>query len=210
MIPPQTDAVIFDLDGVLWQTSTLHARAYAAVFANHGLPPVAYEQIAGRRTDEVFAEILANLRSDGAVSVQRLVEEKRAAAQALFELEPPDVAAAIAAVHALPDRLALGIASSASRASVDRFLDVSGLGGRFGCALCGDDVAKAKPAPDLYEAAMVALGAKAPVVVEDAIAGVLAARAAGASVIGMLGMYTKEELVAAGAMAVIRDLEELR
>jgi HAD superfamily hydrolase (TIGR01509 family) len=74
----------------------------------------------------------------------------------------------------------LGVASSSSRRWVVGHLDRLGLDG-WACVRCGDEVARAKPAPDVYLAVLDCLGV-APheaVAVEDSGAGVRAAKAAG-------------------------------
>ena len=92
----------------------------------------------------------------------------------------------LAAVHAAG--LPVGLASNSSREFVERVLEMAGLGrDRFGVVVTADDVARPKPAPDLYLAACAALGADPAraAALEDSPPGVAAARAAGMYVIAV-------------------------
>jgi HAD superfamily hydrolase (TIGR01509 family) len=74
-----------------------------------------------------------------------------------------------------------GVATSARRATALWKLDKAGLGGRFSVLVCGDEVERGKPAPDIFLAAARALGA-APgdcLGLEDSPAGLRALAAAG-------------------------------
>jgi HAD superfamily hydrolase (TIGR01509 family) len=125
--------------------------------------------------------------------------------------DPPIAADAVSTVRTLAARLPVGLASSASRGSVEIFLAASGLRECFGVVLCGDDVEHAKPDPEIYLAAFCTLGvepAKARVV-EDSTSGVQAGIAAGASVLGLVGTHTAEDLKRAGVRAVLWALGEL-
>ena len=76
--------------------------------------------------------------------------------------------------------VALGVASSSSRAWVAGHLERLGLEG-WRCVRCRDDVARAKPAPDLYTAVVECMGVEPweAIAVEDSGVGVRAATAAG-------------------------------
>src|SRR5262249_34523601 len=84
-------------------------------------------------------------------------------------------------------RCELAIVSRSSRAAVRDTLAGLGMSGRFAVARGAEDYARGKPAPDSYLLAMQRLGAapERSVAVEDATPGILAARAAGARVIGV-------------------------
>ena len=115
-------------------------------------------------------------------------------------------------MHHLSKKYLLGLASSGSRASVAAFLSASGSAGVFNSVLCGDDVSRAKPHPEIYLRAFAELGVApdAAMVVEDAAAGIQAARAARAGVvIGVVGTCSAERLTEAGADRVIASVREL-
>ena len=51
-------AIIFDLDGVLFHSSSAHETAFSQTFAEFELPPINYHEISGMRTDEAFKSCL--------------------------------------------------------------------------------------------------------------------------------------------------------
>jgi len=87
----------------------------------------------------------------------------------------------------------LAVASSADRHWVERMLDHHGLAPLFDAVVGGDDVARRKPAPDVYLEALARLDT-APehaLAVEDSLTGVEAARAAGLRVVAVPTPYTR-------------------
>lgn len=104
----------------------------------------------------------------------------------------------------------LALASSGSRASVDNFLERSGLQTAFRVVVSGDDVSRAKPDPEIFTRAVAGLQ-MAPslcLVVEDAESGIRAARAAGAMACAF-GADADGALQRAGAHFRIDSLSEL-
>ena len=75
-----------------------------------------------------------------------------------------------------------------------------------------DDVARGKPAPDPYLRAAELLGVAAAdcLVIEDAPAGISAARAAGATVLGVLSTHTAAQLGDADHLVAALDQVEIR
>lgn len=97
----------------------------------------------------------------------------------------PGVADAMSALEARG--MALGIASSGLRPSIEEILENLGILRRFGAIIGGEDVSTGKPNPEAYRKAASALGV-APshcLVFEDSAVGVAAAKAAGAVCIGV-------------------------
>ena len=91
------------------------------------------------------------------------------------------------AVERLGARWPLGLASSSNRPIIDLFLQSSGLASHFAVTLSSEEVARGKPAPDVYLAAAEALGAEPGKVaaIEDSDNGIRAGRAAGMRVIAI-------------------------
>jgi HAD superfamily hydrolase (TIGR01509 family) len=206
------EGIIFDLDGVLIDSSVCHRDAFEAVFAAHGISDFDYPTYAGRRTRDVIAEVFhrAGIAVDPEVIAQTAQEKSRLARQFLGEKEPlaegcPEV------LQQLAGRYPLALATSGSRLSLEMFLEIAGCRPLFRSILTGEDVAHAKPDPEIYQRSAKGLGIPSSrcLVVEDAVAGVEAARAAGAAVIGLAGTCTAEKLQHAGADYIIHKLAEL-
>ncbi|MBP7654349.1 HAD-IA family hydrolase [Candidatus Dependentiae bacterium] len=114
-------------------------------------------------------------------------------------------------IKKLSEKYRIGLASSASPENVDLFLNKSGLRSYFNCIINGTMVNKAKPAPDIYLAAVEKLNVKKEecVVVEDAVSGIKSAKNAGLTVFAVSGTDSIENLTAAGADKIINSLKEL-
>lgn len=204
--------LIFDLDGVLIQSREAHARAFAELLAEFGVNDFHYRDYAGWRTPEVFRDNLIRRHgldvSDGAI--EEASRRKSQRAREFVASENCMDADCVPVIRNLAERYRVALASSGSRKSVDIFLDRSGLGKVFCAALSGDDVREAKPDPEIFSRSIEAIGAPPErcAVVEDAVAGIVAARRAGAHGIG----FTRdnvEGLRAAGANCVVGSLREL-
>jgi HAD superfamily hydrolase (TIGR01509 family) len=145
-----------------------------------------------------------DLETDKAFTYARYLDLIRGRLQPM-----PGVAALIAQCRRMGWRLA--VASSADRVKVDGNLEELGFGGTaFDAVIDGSQVARKKPAPDLFLLAAAQLGLEPAgcVVFEDAVAGVQAAGAAGMRAIGVRGAFDDARLRAAGAAATVNDLTE--
>jgi beta-phosphoglucomutase len=206
-------AIVFDLDGVLLDSAPCHHAAFEEILQPLGIREFNYADYAGWRTAEVFETVLqkADIQFTAGWIAKLSAEKSRVAREKLAATNPiaPDC---IAVLEELSLRCELALASSASRGSVDLFLTANGCAHLFRAVLCGADVQHAKPHPEIYERAFAALGVPPgdAVVVEDAVAGIAAARAAHAgTIIGVTGTCSASQLSAAGSTHVIHSLKEL-
>ncbi|HME10259.1 MAG TPA: HAD family phosphatase [Bryobacteraceae bacterium] len=208
----QVTGLIFDLDGVLIQSSSAHARAFQEVLSGCGIHDFDYGDFAGWRTAEVFRAVLRD-RYNGEVSdalIADCSQRKSRRARDLIAAERPMESDCVPVIRELASRYRLVLASSGSRRSVDAFLDSSGLADAFRFTFSGDDVGNAKPDPEIFRRSISALEAQPRecAVIEDAVAGILAARRAGAHSIGF-GTKNAQALSLAGAGRVVGSLREL-
>jgi len=205
-------AIIFDLDGVLIRSANCHRAAFEQVFQQLGVNDFEYAPYAGWRTPEVFEKVLQvrGLSVDSA-TIASAARQKSALARQLMEKLPPADPDCRLALAELAANFPLALASSGSRSSVNAFLRMSGSRSLFRVVLSGEDVCNAKPDPEIYLCAARELGI-APadcLVIEDAVAGVQAGRAAGAQVIGIAGTCPEGDLKMAGAGQVLSGVGAL-
>jgi HAD superfamily hydrolase (TIGR01509 family) len=215
MLPgtPRPSAVVFDLDGVLLDSAPCHRRAFEEVFRPFGIRDFDYRPYAGWKTSNVIEDVL---RSAGREPAPELIaelaaEKSRLARETLLALNPV-ASNCIPVLERLSRDYVLALASSGSRASIALFLNSNRCAQLFQSVLCGDDVSCAKPHPEIYQRTFAALNVApaSAIVVEDAVAGIHAARAAGAgAVIGVEGTCSFSELTGAGASGVIRGVRDL-
>jgi beta-phosphoglucomutase len=207
-------AVVFDMDGVLVDSTPIHAEAFRRTMAARGLPFGDYGAIAGLRTDAAFRRLLAFSTPTpiDEADLAACVREKRQHFHDIAGKMAPIMPGAIETIRALHARgIVVGLATSGSRASMEAFLEASQLASLFSVTLCGEDVTNAKPAPDLYARAFAAVNV-APaegLVVEDAAAGFEAATSAGARCVLFRSGEDTRTRYGARAHALIDELEHL-
>ncbi len=204
--------VVFDLDGVLWDSARCHQAAFEAVFESLGIREFHYSEYAGLRTEDVITQVLekAGRRATPSLVAGAVQAKRKLAHEALQRVNPVRPGCA-QVLEQLAGRYQLALASSASRHNVEMFLAENGFRGNFHSVLTGEDVEAGKPSPQIYARSFAELGldSRECVVVEDAEAGVMAGKAAGATVVGLAGTCSREALLGAGADGVLEKLEEL-
>ncbi len=173
-------AVVFDLDGVLVDSETVWDRARRAVVAESG---GTWRENATRAMMGMSSrEWSRYLRDELGVPLQPEVISDRVVAHmiAAYREHLPLLPGAAAAVRALAERWPLAVASSANRPVIDAALDGAGLADCFTTTVSGDEVARGKPAPDVYLEAARQLGVdpQCTAAVEDSSNGLRAAAAA--------------------------------
>jgi HAD superfamily hydrolase (TIGR01509 family) len=198
---PRPAAVLFDCDGVLADSEGLVNRLVAEELTARGWPISAEacrETFLGMALPAMLPVIEARVGRLPARWAEAL--SVRIAAAMSREAEP--VPGALPAVRMAAAGLPLAVASNSARAELDAKLERLGLAALFaGRVFSFEDVARPKPAPDIYLAAARSCGA-APgdcVVVEDSLLGVRAGLAAGCRVLGLVGETDASVLAAAGA-----------
>ena len=197
--------VIFDMDGVLVDSEEFICEAAVRMFAERGLAvrPADFRPFVGAGEDRYLGGVAEkhgfplDLERDKARTYELYGQIVRGRLQPL-----PGVHRFIGKCRARGLRLAL--ATSADRVKMLINLREIGLPPEtFDAAVNGLDVAHKKPAPDIFLLAAGRLG-HAPaecLVVEDAVNGVAAARAAGARCLALTTSFTREQLAGADFFA---------
>ncbi len=204
--------IVFDMDGVLLASSPIHEAAYRSALRGYDIPHFRYPNLASMRTRDGILTVLTEHNiafSDDLV--EKLAVAKSRLALAGIKTQNPIVPGARNVLVAMSQRFKLALASSGSEESVTAFLFLNDLRSLFHCTLHSGDVQHAKPSPEIFEAAILRLGLKPTdcLVVEDAVAGIQAAKAAGAVACGIPTTCTENELEQAGADLLIDRLEDL-
>jgi HAD superfamily hydrolase (TIGR01509 family) len=200
-------AVVFDLDGVLIDSERCWDVARQAVVGAHGghWQPQATRDMQGMSAPEwsryLHERLGVELEPDevNTAVVGRLRTEYRE--------HLPLLPGAVEAVRAAASRWPLAVASSSNRELIELVLDESGLADAFAVVVSSEEVARGKPAPDVYLAAVQALGAAPPecVAVEDSTNGLRAAAAAGLVVVAVPNADFAPEPDALALAAVVTD-----
>lgn len=181
--------MIFDIDGTIVDNMHLHAEAFGVFADRHGLPALTREDRArldGRRNSEIFPILFK--REVGRDEWQAYEREK----EGLYRELSKGRLLPMKGLHALLDRLVkeripMALATSAPQPNVAHTLAELGLAEAFSIIVRGDEVARGKPAPDVFIEAARRLGVDAAdcLVFEDAPMGIEAAHAAGMRVVAL-------------------------
>jgi HAD superfamily hydrolase (TIGR01509 family) len=207
-----TDAVVFDLDGLLLDTEQVWDEVREALTRERG----------GRWHDRAQADMMGMSSTEWSrymhdelglaeppEELNRLVVERM---QERYRERLPLVDGAIEAVRRIGGRWPLGLASSSNRELIDLALELMGVTDLFRTTVSSEEVERGKPAPDVYLEAARRLGV-APeriVAVEDSGAGIGAAKAAGMQVIAIPNPhFPPPDDVLAGADVVLESLADL-
>ena len=197
----QTQAVIFDLDGLLVDTEPLHRCVFNATLARHGVAYEIQEEEYGREFVGISqCENSAYLitRFGICASTDELTREHVVNYERIIA-DPKNLMLMLGA-HALFDELQgrgmpMAIASGSPRSQVETIVRGLGITALFRVIVTGSDVANGKPAPDVYLRACAELRTDAArcVAIEDSASGAAAAQAAGLRVVVVPNRYTRHQ-----------------
>lgn len=181
-------AILFDLDGTLVDTERENVESVVLAARRWGveLNNDVRQFIVGHSWNEIHARIQREygLDVEMGVLIAAAVEEKRALFATTGYQPLPGT---LALVHRLHRQVGLAVVSGSSRVEVHETIAGIGLTECFQYLLGAEDYRQGKPHPEPYQTAMRLLAVAAPscIVIEDAEPGILAGKAAGASVIAV-------------------------
>lgn len=182
-------AVLWDLDGTLVDSGDYHWRSWRDTMREEGLE-LTYQQFLdsfGQRNDRILTNWLG--KEADAARIIRIGEAKEALYREFARREGlvplPGAREWVTRLH--EDGWRQAIASSAPRANVEVMIEATGIRDLIDAFVSAEDVTRGKPDPDVFLAAASRLqvGPSRCIVVEDAAAGVEAARRAGMRCIGV-------------------------
>jgi HAD superfamily hydrolase (TIGR01509 family) len=206
------EAVVFDMDGVLIDSEPVWERVRRRFVADHGgrWAADAQDRMMGMSTAEWSAYISADF---GIGLTPRQVAEQVIAAMAVeYSEQLPLLPGAIDAVRSLAQRWPLAVASSSPRSLIETVLAAADLGSAFKSVVSSEEVARGKPAPDVYLAAADRLSVppEACAAVEDSSNGLRSAASAGLTVIAIpRPEYPPAPDALASARVVLTSLTDL-
>lgn len=209
-LQPAPQLVIFDCDGVLVDSERLSHLVLQQMLADLGLALTleeAFGHFMGLSTETCRARIASLL---GRPAPAGFMDDFQGRCFTAFAERLTPVPGVPELLHSLP--VACCVASNGPHEKMRFTLGHTGLLPLLeGRLFSAQDVARPKPAPDLFLHAAATMGV-AParcVVVEDSATGVAAARAAGMTVLGHAAMGQADKLRAAGAHAVLHRMADV-
>lgn len=209
--PRRSDAVIFDMDGVLLDSEPLHFEALRSVLATDGFDwsETDNEELLGTTVHDTFVIIGTRRPLTRPIESYLTVYEA-----AVLEVLSRPLQPSLGVKELLDDlqarRIPLAVASSSRRSWIEATLRSLGIDQYFGVVVSGDEVDRGKPAPDIYLRASEILGVPPErcTAIEDAPNGVLSAHNAGMRVIAVRTPYTRH-LTLEGADEVVDSLDQV-
>ena len=202
--------VIFDMDGVLADTASIHFESWVKLAEEIGLffSKNFFEKTFGQQSTSIVRELVGQEMDDFLITKWANLKEFYYREMIKGKLQPlPGVLRIIKELKFLGFKLAVG--SSGPSKNVKLLLDTLKIKDFFDIVITAKEVQNGKPAPDVFLIAAKALNI-APencIVIEDAPVGIQAANAAGMLCIALTTTHKMEEL--SGARIIIKDLTEI-
>jgi HAD superfamily hydrolase (TIGR01509 family) len=207
-----TDAVVFDLDGVLIDSEPLWDDVRRGVVASAGRdwPADATEALQGMSTPEWSAYLTDVVGVPGPAEevATRVIDGM----VARYRSELPLMPGAVEAVKRLASRWPLGLASSSPRRLIDTVLESAHLTDHFRVTVSTEEVGAGKPSPAVYNEVVRRLGVDPSrvVAIEDSSNGLRSASAARLRVIAVPNAnYPPQDDALALADIVVHSLDDL-
>jgi len=181
------DAVIFDMDGLLLDSERVWDEVREALVRERG----------GRWHDRAQRDMMGMSSVEWSRYMhdeiglpeppEEISDEVVRRMLARYAERLPLVDGAVGAVRRLAGSYRLGLASSSNRPLIDRALEAAGIAEHFEVTVSSEEVARGKPAPDVYQEAAHRLDVEpaACAAIEDSGSGIRAAHAAGMRVVAI-------------------------
>jgi HAD superfamily hydrolase (TIGR01509 family) len=206
------DAVVFDLDGVLIQSEEVWDDVREQFVRERGGRYDAEIQRAMMGMSSTEWSRYLHLHAGVPEEPDAINAEVVRRMLAAYRDHLPLIPGAVDAVRRLAAHFPLGLASSSNRELIDTVLDVAGLAPLFAATVSSEEVARGKPAPDVYLEAARRLGVPPErcAAVEDSHGGIRSAKSAGMRVVAIPNpSYPPDDEALALADVTIGSLDEL-
>ncbi len=212
-------AIIFDFDGVITDSEPVHLRMFQKVLADMGISlneKEYYEIYLGMDDKGCFTTVLQphGIKTSPDL-IQSLIQKKTKYLMEYIKDHLFIYPGVVDFIEASRKRFSLAIASGALRHEIEFVLNHAGIRSAFDVIVSAEEVREGKPSPECFNTALERLNKTGPqqmkanecLVIEDSIAGIEAARAAGMKCIAVTNTYGRERLTMADR--VVKSLEEI-
>ena len=212
-------AIIFDFDGVITDSEPVHLKMFQKVLSEMGITLNAreyYEVYLGMDDRGCFTTIL---KSNGIGTAPRLIQSLiQKKTNYLMEYIKNDLfiyPGVVELVDSSRKDYLLAIASGALRHEIEFVLESAGIRSAFNVIVSAEDVSEGKPNPECFNKALEQLNGMGGerikkdecLVIEDSIAGIEAAKAAGMRCVAVTNTYSRDRLTLADR--VVKELSEI-
>ena len=200
-------AVVFDLDGLMFDTEALFVRVAGELLAARGkaFTPEIMRAMIGRQADVAYPALKALAGLDE--PAEALQAEVRARFADLIDVAVHPTPGLFVLLDHLHKRgLPIAVGTSSRREYAERLLSRHGVFDRLAFLLAAEDVSRSKPDPEIFRTAAARFGLPpcSVMVLEDSPPGIAAARAAGAFAVGVPHDHSPADGLAAADLIVPR------
>jgi HAD superfamily hydrolase (TIGR01509 family) len=203
-------ALLFDLDGTLAETDSLHLPTWVDALQPYGVEvdeEFYRDRISGRSTAQIVRELLPDVTDEQGRSIGDAKEASFR--EHASQLEPlPGLVDFVERARKRGMRIAL--VTNAPEENVEAILPALKLRDIFAVVVLADEVEAVKPDPAPYKAALEKIGApaKEALAFEDSVSGISSSVAAGIPTVGIASSQEPQKLFAAGAFMTAQDFTD--
>jgi beta-phosphoglucomutase len=203
-------AVIWDMDGVIADSGPYHLAAWQEIFGQRGVKFTAgdFKHSFGLRNDNIIRNTIGKNISQA--EVDTIAQEKEETFRRLAGGKIKALPGALGLLKSLKrEGFSMAIASSTPAENIELVTGTLGIAAYFQVIVNGHDVSEGKPDPQVFLMAAQRLGVKPAhcLVIEDAVAGVAAARRAGMYCLAVTNTHSRQKL--AEADLIVDSLEKV-
>jgi beta-phosphoglucomutase family hydrolase len=203
-------AVIWDMDGVIADSGPHHLAAWQEIFSRRGVNFTSqdFKQSFGMRNDNIIRNTLGEKMPQA--EVDAIAREKEETFRRIARGKIKPLPGALELIRTLKNKgFRMAIASSTPAENIELVTGTLGIADCFQAVVTGQDVTQGKPHPQAFLSAAQRLGVKPEncLVIEDAVAGVTAAKRAGMYCLAVTSTHPRQKLKQADL--VVDTLEEV-
>jgi beta-phosphoglucomutase family hydrolase len=190
-------AVIWDMDGVIADSGPYHLAAWQEIFSQRGVKFTAedFKQSFGLRNDNIIRNTLGEKMPQA--EVDTIAREKEETFRRIARGKIKPLPGALELIRALKKQgFRMAIASSTPAENIELVTGTLGIADCFQAVVTGQDVTQGKPSPKVFLLAAQRLSVKPEncLVIEDAVAGVTAAKRAGMYCLAVTSTHPRQKL----------------
>jgi HAD superfamily hydrolase (TIGR01509 family) len=203
-------SILWDMDGVIADSSLLHFAAWQETFAKRGtkFTKEDFSKLFGARNDLIIGNIMGKDLPEGDIKIIVQEKEDNFRRRAAGSIKP--FPGAVRLLNTIKKgNFKLGLVSSAPEDNIGLVVQELNLEGVFDCIVFGQEVSESKPSPQIYLLAAKKLGVTPSdcLAIEDSPLGVKAAKTAGMKCLAVANIYPRQELEEADK--IVESLENM-
>ena len=207
-------AIIFDVDGTLVDSLPYHHESWRIFFKNNNLEENDFNEILkeykGGGTLELMTSVFGDMYTKD--ELKTMTDDKEIIFRDIYKSKIYPIEGLKKFLDNLKENnILLSIGSNAIRKNVLMTIEELSITNYFSYIICGDEVSKGKPDPEMYIKTLSNLNIRKDecVIFEDSIEGVTAAKNADIKVIGVTSSQSSEILKSAGAFKTIENYTKI-